>query len=70
MATCALCDVRPHSGHNVSHSNRHTKRRFKANVHKQALFQGGKSVRVMICTRCMRSMAKSSKIRRAIGSLA
>ena len=31
------------SGSNVSHSNRHTKTRFQANVHKQTLFLDGKA---------------------------
>jgi|TARA_Y100000294_G_scaffold163678_1_gene169765 large subunit ribosomal protein L28 len=47
------------SGNNVSHSNRHTKTRFFANVHKQSLFRDGKQVKVKICTRCLRSMHKS-----------
>ena len=34
------------SGSNVSHSNRHTKTRFKANVHKQTLLLNGKVRRV------------------------
>ena len=34
------------SGNNVSHSNRHTKTRFKANVHKQTLVREGKQVKV------------------------
>ena len=57
------------SGNNVSHSNRHTKTRFKANVHKQTLFQDGKSVKVKICSRCLRSLHKSPRVRRALAAL-
>ena len=57
------------SGNNVSHSNRHTKTRFKANVHKQTLFQDGKSVKVKICSRCLRSLHKSPRVRRAFAAL-
>jgi large subunit ribosomal protein L28 len=57
------------SGNNVSHSNRHTKTRFKANVHKQTLFHEGKQVKVKICSRCLRSVHKSPKVRKALSSV-
>jgi large subunit ribosomal protein L28 len=57
------------SGNNVSHSNRHTKTRFAANVHKQIIFSNGKQVKVKICTRCLRSMQKSKRVQRAVASL-
>ena len=66
---CELCLKSGMSGNNVSHSNRHTKTRFKANVHKQTLFQDGKSVKVKICTRCLRSLHKSPRVRRALAAL-
>jgi large subunit ribosomal protein L28 len=46
------------SGNNVSHSNRHTKTRFKANVHKQTLLIDGEVKKVKICSRCLRTMSK------------
>ena len=58
---CDICFKSGMSGNNVSHSNRHTKTRFKANVHKQSIFQDGKQVKVKICTRCLRSLHKSSR---------
>ncbi len=66
---CELCLKSGMSGNNVSHSNRHTKTRFKANVHKQTLFQDGKSVKVKICSRCLRSLHKSPRVRRAFAAL-
>ena len=66
---CEICLKSGMSGNNVSHSNRHTKTRFMANVHKQTLYQDGKHVKVKICSRCLRSMNKSSKVRRAVFSL-
>ena len=66
---CEICLKSGMSGNNVSHSNRHTKTRFKPNVHKQNLYQDGKHVKVKICSRCLRSMNKSSKVRRAVFSL-
>ena len=57
------------SGNNVSHSNRHTKTRFKANVHKQTLERDGKLVKVKICSRCLRSLHKSPKVRKVFAAL-
>ena len=57
------------SGNNVSHSNRHTKTRFMANVHKQTLIQDGNKIRVKICSRCLRSLSKSPKVRKALASI-
>jgi ribosomal protein L28 len=31
---------------------------FKANVHRQLVFKNGESVRMHICTRCLRTLAK------------
>ena len=65
---CELCLKSGMSGNNVSHSNRHTKTRFKANVHKQNLFQDGKKVRVKLCSRCLRTLHKPPRVRRAVAS--
>ena len=67
---CDICLKAGMTGNNVSHSNRHTKTRFMANVHKQTLVQDGKSIRVKICTRCLRSLSKSAKVRKAVAALA
>jgi large subunit ribosomal protein L28 len=58
------------TGNNVSHSNLHTKTRFKANVHKQTIVQDGKHIKVKICSRCLRSLSKSAKVRKAVAKLA
>jgi large subunit ribosomal protein L28 len=57
------------TGNNVSHSNLHTKTRFKANVHKQTIVQDGKHIKVKICSRCLRSLSKSAKVRKAVAAL-
>ena len=67
---CDICLKAGMTGNNVSHSNRHTKTRFNANVHKQTLVQDGKQIRVKICTRCLRSLSKSAKVRKAVSALA
>ena len=66
---CEICLKAGMSGNNVSHSNRHTKTRFVANVHKQTLVRDGKSVKVKICTRCLRSLHKSKKVQKVFAAL-
>ena len=66
---CEICLKAGMTGNNISHSNRHTKTRFMANVHKQTVFQDGKQIKVKICTRCLRSVNKSSKVKKALFSL-
>ena len=66
---CQICLKSGMSGNNVSHSNRHTKTRFMANVHKQTLVQDGNKIKVKICSRCLRSLSKSPKVRKALASL-
>lgn len=60
---CQICKKAGMTGHNVSHSNRHTKTRFKANVHKQTIELGGKVQRVKICSRCLRTLHKPPRLR-------
>ena len=55
---CAICGKGRTAGNNVSHSERHTKRSFNANVHKTTLEQDGKTVNVYVCTRCKRTLNK------------
>jgi large subunit ribosomal protein L28 len=57
---CDVCGKAPVSGSNVSHSNRHTKRRFRPNIHSAKLTVGGKEQRVKICTRCLRTHYKTA----------
>ncbi|MCH8281767.1 MAG: 50S ribosomal protein L28 [Chloroflexi bacterium] len=66
---CDICLKAGMSGNNVSHSNRHTKTRFFANVHKQTLFQDGRYIKVKICTRCLRSINKSPSVRKVLARL-
>ena len=56
---CEICLKDGMTGNNVSHSNRHTKTKFFANVHKQTLVRDGKAVKVKICTRCLRTQYKT-----------
>jgi large subunit ribosomal protein L28 len=59
MAKCAICGKKPMTGHNVSHSMRHTKRQWKPNLQKTTIFEAGKARKVKVCSRCLRSMTKT-----------
>ncbi len=54
-ASCEFCGKKPKSGHNVSHSNIKTKRRFLPNLQRVRALVDGRVRRVRICTRCIRS---------------
>ncbi|MCL4464528.1 MAG: 50S ribosomal protein L28 [Chloroflexi bacterium] len=56
--TCQLCGKTATFGNNVSHSKRHTSRRWAANIQKTQVLVGNEPVSVHLCTRCMRTMAK------------
>ncbi|WP_298817486.1 50S ribosomal protein L28 [Chloroflexus sp.] len=60
MAKCELCGKKPSFGHNVSFSKRRTNRIWRPNIQKKTLVApGGQPVQVKICTRCMRTLAKT-----------
>ena len=50
MARCTLCDKKAVAGSNVSHSQVHTKRRFKPNLQKVS--------GLLLCTQCLRTIKK------------
>ena len=64
---CQICKKAGMSGNMVSHSNRHTKTRFKANVHKQTISLNGKVQRVKICSRCLRTLHKPPRVKGKAG---
>lgn len=51
---CSICGKGQTSGNNVSHSNRKTRRTFKANVQKVSYVENGKEVNGYVCTRCLK----------------
>ena len=58
---CTVCQKGQTSGNNVSHSNRKTRRTFKANVQKVKIVKEGKVESAYVCTSCL----KSDKVERA-----
>ena len=61
---CELTGTGPQSGHNVSHSNRRTKRVFAPNLQKASLFSQvlDQSVGMRVTTRALRSVQKHGGI--------
>jgi large subunit ribosomal protein L28 len=53
--TCEICGKRPQVGHNVSHANNRTKRRWKPNLRRVRALQQGSVRYILVCTRCLRS---------------
>ena len=61
MAMCELCGARRRAGKNVSHSNRHTNRWFFPNIQRAKLTSKGKTQRLKVCTRCLRTAQNKQK---------
>jgi len=60
---CEICGKSQVSGNTVSHSNRHTKRKWNANIQNVRVVDENGSVRkANVCTRCLRS----GKVNRAV----
>jgi large subunit ribosomal protein L28 len=70
---CQLSGKRPQVGNNVSHSNRHTKRRFNPNLTTKKVIdvKSGKTVKIKISVRAQRTLLKNpAKYRAQIEKLA
>jgi large subunit ribosomal protein L28 len=59
---CEVCGKGQVSGNTVSHSNRHSRRKWNANIQSVRINDNGTVRRANVCTRCIRS----NKISRAI----
>lgn len=58
---CPITGKGPMSGSNVSHSMRHTRRRFNVNLQKTTMVIDGKKQTVRISTAAMRTLRKNAK---------
>ncbi|HNZ08887.1 MAG TPA: 50S ribosomal protein L28 [Bacillota bacterium] len=59
---CEICNKGPVSGHKVSNSMRHTKRRWLPNLQNVKAVVNGSTKRIRVCTNCL----KSGKVVRAV----
>ena len=57
---CQLTGKEPQFGHNVSHSNRKTKRRFDPNLQRATLYSDAlrRRIPLRVCTRALRTVAR------------
>jgi large subunit ribosomal protein L28 len=57
---CQLTGKEPQFGHNVSHSNRKTNRRFEPNLQKITLYSDAlrRKIGLRVCTRALRTISR------------
>ncbi|MBL7209336.1 MAG: 50S ribosomal protein L28 [Dehalococcoidia bacterium] len=55
---CDICGKTVQYGNQVSHSKRHTKRRWLPNIQPATITVDGKPKRLNMCTRCLRTQHK------------
>ena len=58
---CTVCGKRPITGHQISKSFRHTKRRWMPNLQRVRVHTDEGTKRIRVCTKCIRS-GKVSKV--------
>ncbi|MFP4200747.1 MAG: 50S ribosomal protein L28 [Bacillota bacterium] len=52
---CDVCGKGKTSGNTVSHAVNHNKRQFRPNIQKVRVKEDGRTRRINVCTRCLRS---------------
>jgi large subunit ribosomal protein L28 len=59
---CEVCGKRPITGHNISHANNKTPRRWYPNLQRARVVVNGAVRRIRVCTQCIKSnrVAKAS----------
>jgi large subunit ribosomal protein L28 len=62
---CAITGKKPMSGHNVSHANNRTKRKFLPNLISKRIFipETGQTVRLKISTSALRTIQKKGLLK-------
>lgn len=58
MAKCSECGKKTTFGQNRPWSKKATKRKFKPNLQKVSVFESGRKVQKLMCTRCIRTLVK------------
>ena len=58
---CYVCNKGPATGNRVSNANNRRKRRFMPNLQRVRILENGRTVRIRICTRCL----KAGKVQKA-----
>jgi large subunit ribosomal protein L28 len=65
---CEVCGKGVTTGFAVSHSNIHTKRTWCPNVQKVRALVNGRSLKLTVCTRCLRSgkVQRAGRVQKAV----
>jgi len=58
MAKCENCGKGPLFGQKRSFSMRASKYKFKANLQRITVYEGGQPVRKILCAKCIKTLAK------------
>jgi large subunit ribosomal protein L28 len=59
MAKCSACGKSVSFGHNRSFSKRATRRTYKPNLQKVAVWEGKQKQTKVMCTKCLRTAVKA-----------
>jgi len=59
MAKCAHCGKKTTFGRNRPWSNKATPRTFRPNLQRVTVWEGDKKVRIVLCTKCIRTLMKT-----------
>jgi len=60
MAKCETCGKATTFGHNRSFSMRATNRTFRPNLQHVTVLVNGRKIQKMLCTKCIRTLAKTA----------
>ncbi len=60
MAKCAHCGKSTSFGRNRPWSNTATRRTFRPNLQTVTVFENGRKVHKVLCTKCIRTLVKTS----------
>jgi len=52
---CEICGKKPLVGSNISHAHNVTKRRFNPNLQSVRAISDGRTKKIVVCTRCLKS---------------
>ncbi|NQS92163.1 MAG: 50S ribosomal protein L28, partial [Chloroflexi bacterium] len=58
MAKCEKCGKTTAFGRSIPWSKQTTKRKFKPNLQQVTVYEDGKKIRKVLCTRCIRTLTK------------
>jgi len=60
MAVCQSCGKKTTFGRSVPWSKKSSRRQFKPNLQKVSVYEDGRKVSKTLCTRCIRTMVKTT----------